>query len=100
MAKMGSYCKAYPLRSLRTFEGWAEKSDNARREKKPGEDGEAPRTLGPMDFLYLQENYVVTDGVFIEENVIYDDITPGWIEFCRSTLKFEVPAYAHSKPIG
>ena len=46
------------------------------------------------DFLYLQENFIVTDGIFIDENVIFDNVTPEWIDFCVNVLKFEVPKYA------
>jgi len=91
---MGTYCKAYPLSSLRGFEGWIEKFNNARKDKNSGAQGEVPRTLQTTDFLYLHENYVVTDGVFIDQNIIFDEVTPRWIEFCGSTLRFEVPAYA------
>lgn len=88
MPKMGKYCKAYMLPSFREFSGWKENSENARREN------ESPRQLTDADFLYLQENFVVTDGIFIDENVIFDGVTPEWIAFCKNTLKFEVPNYA------
>ena len=26
------------------------------------------------DFLYLQENFTLTDGIFIDENIVFDDI--------------------------
>ena len=45
------------------------------------------------DLLYLQENYMVTDGVFLDENIIFDDVTPEWKDFCTHVLKFEVPVY-------
>ena len=85
---MGKYCKAYMIPSFREFSGWKEKSENARKEN------DAPRQLTEADFLYLQENFVVTDGVFIDENVIFDNVTPDWIDFCKTVLKFEVPNYA------
>jgi hypothetical protein len=88
MATMGKYCKAYMITSLRQFGGWTEKSENARKEN------DTPRQLGDVDFLYLQENYIVTDGIFIDENVIFDNVTPEWIDFCKNVLKFEVPNYA------
>jgi hypothetical protein len=42
-------------------------------------------------FLYLQENYLVTDGIFKEENIIFDNITAEWKKFCQNTLLFELP---------
>jgi len=50
-------------------------------------------SLSNADFLYLQENYVVTDGIFKDENIIFDNITSEWKEFCHKTLAFEIPVY-------
>ena len=88
MGRMGKYCKAYMIPRFREFNGWSESSENARKENS------TPRPLTDADFLYLQENYVVTDGIFIDENVIFNNITPEWIDFCKNVLKFEVPEYA------
>ena len=89
MSKMGSYCKAYPISRFREYQGWAEKTENFRIEKEAPSDGQAPE----KSHLYLQENYVVTDGIFIDENIIFDDVTPEWMDFCKITLNFEVPVY-------
>ena len=96
MAKMGNYCKAYLIKDLRAFPGWSENLDNA-RENVSVVDGQEQRTRRPLtedDFFYLQENHVVTDGIFMDEYVIFDDVTPEWVEYCRDTLQFEVPSYA------
>jgi hypothetical protein len=95
MAKMGRYCKAYPLPRFRGYSGWTEKSQNARAEKRlvDGTEVEAPRELTDNTHLYLQENYTVTDGIFLEENVIFDAIADDWIDFCKNQLKFEIPVY-------
>lgn len=85
---MGNYCKAYMIPSFRQFSSWTEFSENARKENG------SPRQLTDSDFLYLQENFVVTDGVFMDENVIFDKVTPEWMDFCKNILKFEVPNYA------
>lgn len=95
MPKMGKYCKAYPVKNFRQFSGWTENSSNARSEKEvvDGTEVTTPRVITDDDFLYLQENYTVTDGIFIDENIIFDSVTPEWMEFCQSTLEFEVPVY-------
>jgi hypothetical protein len=95
MATMGKYCKAYSLKKLREFSQWTERSENTRKENKEidGKEVEVRRELTDNDFLYLQENYVVTDGIFQDENIIFDNVTPEWKDFCRNTLKFEVPVY-------
>ena len=102
MAKMGRYCKAYPIKMLREFSGWKENLQNVRKEKKQveGKEVEIARELTDNDHLYLQENLIVTDGIFLDENVIYDDITPEWSDFCKSALKFEVPSYESTKAQG
>lgn len=88
MTTLGKYCKAYPLAQLRQFAGWQEKAENARRVIKEvnGEMVTAARELTDADYVYLQTNFTVTDGIFIDENVIFSDVTPEWIEFCRNVL--------------
>jgi hypothetical protein len=101
MATMGKYCKAYSINKLREFRGWAERAENARKEKQKGADGkevEAPRALTDNDYVYLQEDYVVTDGIFKDENIIFDQVTPEWIAYCHEVLKFEIPSYASTPP--
>jgi hypothetical protein len=95
MSKMGKYCKAYIVRDFRQFQGWAENARNLIKEKKQvdGKEVDEERDLGDEDILYLQENFVVTDGIFIDENVIFDQVDPEWVEFCKSTLAFEMPVY-------
>ena len=95
MAKMGRYCKAYPVARFREFKGWAENAQNAREETQTVEGKEvlAPRPLTDSDFLYLQENFTITDGIFLDQNIIFDQVSPEWVEFCKSTLKFEIPEY-------
>jgi hypothetical protein len=95
MTTMGKYCKAYPLKRFREFGGWTEKAENARKEKEEvdGEEVEAPRALTDDAILYLQENYVVTDGIFKDEHIIFDNVTPEWIEYCQEVLEFEIPVY-------
>ncbi|HWS53888.1 MAG TPA: hypothetical protein VN228_07170 [Pyrinomonadaceae bacterium] len=101
MPNMGRYCKAYLVKSLREFAGWTENAANAQPDDGPdAEEGAAPRTITEDDFLYLQENYVVTDGIFIDENIIFDSVTPEWIDFCRKALEFEVPEYAKAPEAG
>lgn len=94
MTRLGKVCKAYPLYQFRQFPGWKEAAHNARKIWKEidGETQEVTRELAETDYLYLQEDFTVTDGIFIGENVIFSDITPEWIEFCRITLAFQATA--------
>jgi len=29
---------------------------------------------------------MITDGIFIDENIIFSDVTPEWIEYCCSVM--------------
>jgi hypothetical protein len=87
MATMGSYCKAYPVSRLEEYAGWRETALPA-EPVDPDAAGEEP-----LDerYLFLQENLVVTDGIFLDERIVFGDVTPAWIEFCQTTLEFAVP---------
>ena len=76
MARLGKYCKAYQVAALREFEQWA-----------------SPRDLNDDDVLFLQEDFTVTDGVFLDENVVFNQITPEWETFCKTKLGFEIPSH-------
>jgi DMSO/TMAO reductase YedYZ molybdopterin-dependent catalytic subunit len=102
MAEIGSYCKAYPVSMFRKYEQWSETPENVRKEQKmvDGRIEEIERTLGDDDILYLQENFVVTDGIFLNENIIFDRADVAWKEYCKSVLNFEVPLRAEAQPVG
>jgi len=91
MSTLGKICKAYPLLQFRQFPGWKEAAHNARKIWKliDGEAQEVERELAETDYLYLQENFTVTDGIFMGEHIIFSDVTPEWVEFCRNTLAFQ-----------
>ena len=91
MSIVGKYCRAYQLSKLRQFPGWTEKTEEARKIRKEvdGEIVEEIRTLTDDDYVYVQRNYTVTDGIFVDENIIFSDVTPEWIEFCQNVLGHE-----------
>jgi len=94
MAEMGKYCKAYYAKDFRKFSGWKENLDNLRQEETDdGKEAEKRTELKDDDILYLQENYIVTDGIFKDENIIFDDATDEWKKFCTEELEFEIPEY-------
>ena len=95
MAEMGKYCKAYLAKQFRQYPGWSENAANVRKEKKEvdGKEVEVDRTLDDESILYLQENYVVTDGIFKDQNIIFDNVTDEWKQYCHGELGFEIPVY-------
>lgn len=92
MSLMGKYCKAYPISSLREFEGWSEKPRGDGEQAEPA-DQSAGAESDVSDYVYIQDDYTVTGGIFKDEAVIFDAPTPEWAEFCRGRLNFEVPAH-------
>lgn len=100
MTDMGAYCKAYQLKQLRQFEQWPPSLAATRKETQmvDGRERETQRPLNDEDVLYLQETYVVTDGLFLNQNVIFDAVTDEWKDFCDRVLAFKIPEYA--KPAG
>lgn len=100
MANLGKYCKAYPVKRLREFSGWVENLQNLRADRAPATtaaDADS-KQLTDDDYLYVQEDFNVTDGVFIDANIIFDDVTPEWKDFCVNILAFEVPVYGSATP--
>lgn len=94
MANMGRYCKAYYVKRFREFPGWTERPGSLRPGRRiDGKENGAGIRLGDDDFLYLQETYTVTDGVFLDQNIVFDNVNPEWVEFCKDQLGFEVPSY-------
>jgi hypothetical protein len=77
------------------LQGWSENTENLRKEEREidGQKVQVPRELSDSDLFYLQEDFVVTDDIFIDENIVFANVTPEWIEFCKNKLKFEVPVY-------
>jgi hypothetical protein len=98
MTILGKYSKAYPLSQLRQFPGWVEKSENARtvRREVNGETIEEPRGLTGTDYVYVHRNFTVTDGIFIDENIIFDKVTPEWIDYCRTVLALSHPDFCEN----
>ena len=94
MAVMGDYCKAYYVKDLRAFDGWAEHVRQRTSALPQGEGEGAPSAeLGDDDHLYVQENFAVTRGIFMDEDIVFDAVTESWKQFVRETLKFEPPVY-------
>lgn len=92
MSLNGNYCKAYQVGRLREFAGWDAGARAVERSEPGGGGAAAGRSLADDEVVYVQENYVVTDGIFVDGEAVFDDVTPEWVEFCKTTLGFEPPA--------
>lgn len=67
------YAKAYPLEQLREFGGWTE----------PSTDIE----LG--SYVLLHDTFVVTRGLWVDQDIVFDAVTDEWKNFCTQTLAFD-----------
>lgn len=92
MSLNGNYCKAYQVGRLHEFAGWVTGARAVKRATPEGDGPTAGRPFADDDVVYVQENYVVTDGIFVDGEAVFDDVTPEWVEFCRTALGFEPPA--------
>ena len=100
MPDMGRYCKAYLAERFREYSGWEENLQNLRTVKKTEgrEEVEIQRTaIDDKDVLYLQENYVVTDDIFKNDNIVFEKVDDDWKKFCTDVLKFEIPEFVDPK---
>jgi hypothetical protein len=81
--EMGRYCKAYPIEAFTKYARWP--ADVAAPVPTEGEEEAA-------DYYFLQENYTVTRGVFLDCDVIFAEDTPEWRQYCTDVLQFEIPS--------
>jgi ankyrin repeat protein len=82
-----NYCKAYHLRDLRQFAEWSESRINWKNHPDDKEDSE----FDADDVVFLHQDYTVSQSIWSNENVIFNNVTPEWQDFCSSVLNFRVP---------
>ena len=87
MSIMGKYCKAYPLAQLRRFPHWSEASIGEHK-------------LEENAYVFLQDNYSVTVGIFMDEKIVFNQVTDDWKAFCENDLQFSIPEYARKQTIS
>jgi uncharacterized protein len=80
----GNYAKGYLLGDLRKFSGWREAKINAQENGKSLE-------LADSDVVFLHQDFTVTRLIWPGENVIFNQDTPEWRDFCSQQLQFKVP---------
>jgi hypothetical protein len=82
------YCKAYLLSALRQFPGWSESRINWKEAK---DDLDAETVFTDESVVFIHQDFTVTESMWHNENVIFNQVTPEWKEFCASALDFKVP---------
>ncbi|HZS44120.1 MAG TPA: ankyrin repeat domain-containing protein [Blastocatellia bacterium] len=88
------YCKAYYLKDLRQFPNWSESRINWKEKKQTGKTADR-RNESPVspdkEIAFLHQDYTVTQSMWHDESIIFNEVTSEWKEFCTSVLKFRVP---------
>jgi hypothetical protein len=88
------YSKAYYLKELRQFSGWTESrinwKDNRESLGADGAQGES-ESFSDDDIVFLHHDRTVTQSMWHNENIIYNQITREWEAFCTNVLRFQVP---------
>ena len=85
-----NYAQAYLLGDLRKFSGWREERINW-KEIIPADGNGGASELSNSDVVFLHQDFEVTQLIWPGENVIFNQTTPEWLEFCTRELKFRVP---------
>ena len=81
------YCKAYHMKDFRQFTDWSEGRINWKKSADEADD----KQFGDDDVVFLHEDYTVTQSIWSNENVIFNNVTPEWQDFCNTALGFKVP---------
>jgi uncharacterized protein len=69
------YCTAYHLGDLRRYPSWSSEAQDL------SDDG----------VVFLHQDYTVTKSIWAGEDVVFDNVTDQWKEFCNTQLQFAVP---------
>jgi uncharacterized protein len=84
------YSRAYPLKRLREFPGWRENRINW-REDADSDGGDSDGELTDESIVHLHQDLTVTRSMWHDEDVIFNQVSPEWEEFCHGILQFRVP---------
>lgn len=87
------YFASYQLGELRRYPAWAENKLGVREASPVAAGGQAPDGggLSDDDVVFLHQDYVVTKSIWHDEDVIFNEVTEQWKDYCRNELQFAVP---------
>jgi uncharacterized protein len=85
-----TYCKAYHLKELRQFSDWTESRINWKAAAET-DDKSCDAEFADDNIVFLHQDYIVTESIWPNENVIFNNLTPEWQDFCNAVLAFKVP---------
>ena len=87
------YCKAYPLSHLRQYPMWSESRINwkGRNNGNGDSNGEDAPAFADDKIVFVHQDFTVTESIWHDENVIFNNVDSAWREFCATSLKFKCP---------
>lgn len=91
------YCKAYYLKDLRQYDHWSDiateptGTSDEEGEAEEGEEEAQAQGAQDDDIVYVHQDFTVTESMWHGEDVIVDEVTPEWKEFCETKLEFAIP---------
>jgi len=83
------YCKAYYLKELRRWPGWAQLDQVAA--KAAAAETSQSRELEEEAVVFVHQDFTVTKSMWHGEDVLLGEVTPEWRQFCEQELGFFVP---------
>jgi hypothetical protein len=87
-----SYCKAYLIKDLRQFTSWPESKINWKDHEDSQEaSGDAGEIADDDRVVFIHQDFTVTHSMWRNENVLFNEVSSEWQEFCVNTLKFIAP---------
>jgi len=85
------YCKAYYLRDLRKFVAWSESRINWKENEDQKKDSPGVAEFADDSIVFIHQDFTVTESMWQNENVIFNQDSSEWRTFCTNTLEFKVP---------
>ena len=85
------YCKAYHLKERREFHAWTESGTISKGQRQKAEGDEPASELEGDRVVYLHQDFSVTESMWSNEGVIFQQVTEEWKDFCSHKLGFKVP---------
>jgi len=85
------YAAGYTLGELRRYPAWDEKKLAGGGEATAASNGEQTPGLTDDDVVFLHQDYKVTKSIWPDEDVIFDQVTEQWKDYCHGQLQFAVP---------
>jgi len=86
MPQMSRYCKAFPIDVLKKFGDWTESLGPA-----VGHSSSTQDDINMDNYVFVHDTYKVTRGILSDQDVVYDEVSMAWIEFCKKDLQFSIP---------